>query len=748
MGNKPQTFFGKLIILILALAIFLSQLPFSFAAGESEEFLKAKERVAQAKREWKNCEKEYEALVKQEAAATEGYKKALKNRDKFAREATIAKSELKALSAAREKALESYVLNYNLTHKKRFPPQKPFPNEQEKADLDEQLARLKRLINEKKTEYAALEEKYRKKRDKVTDDYWDAKIAEVKYKGELEKLTTQRQNKNDESEELRQKYLEIIDTNARYLWDAPPFLKKVYAGDSKGTFYKGVWKEYTAEEEKRDALIKGLKAQQKEAREAMLKTRRKCEHTAFVCERTKKLLKDLDKLYKGVEDDEFVASLAADGILIMGEIILTGGASTVARLAGNILAKSLPYLTGHAINMITNSLVDSETSKNIPLIPQAKIAASAAASQLVSDNYYWGEAVKKAMGRYYPAKGLVDIEVRGLRGFAVSFGAALAKDVALGWYFSGIKEEMKRNILAQEMEYRLYDNMNRSFRTYANFIEAELIKIVRTLEAKEHEAEEKDTRELRRETKEIEIEDGYKIHLSVWFSRPVGMPQGTIGQETIKWFESDVEHKEDWSGTVVLKDAGEYQDKEIPMVFDARDETGRRLDADPSTVAIAWRKEACYEEAIGGKSGAIGGADRWHYLNSNPAGGNSVMIVMDYSGSMRGEKINQAISSLDKLLEGLEPQDEIALVIFYQSSVSLVRSFTRNKDNIKASIMRREPEGSTPLAKAIRYGGDYLLSQGKYKNKILVVLSDGEETEDGNPYAEMRKLSERGVGVR
>lgn len=748
MGNESQTFFRKLIILILTLVIFLTQSPLSFAGKESEEFLKAKEKASKAKREWENCNEKYETLVKEEKAATENYKKALEKRDKAAKKAAIAKSELNALDASVEKALKPYTDNYNLTHKKRYPPQAPFPDEKKKADLDEQLARLEKLINEKKAAFAALEDGFRQKRDAATNDYWDSRIAGVNYGGELEKLTAQRENKWNECEELRERYFKIIDTNARYLWDDPPFLKKVSVGGDKGTCYKGTWKEKTSEEIKREKRIENLEAQQKEAGEELLKVRKRAKFAIRLRNPQTWHLENLKRVYKEIEGHEFVASLATDGILILGEILLTGGASSVARLAGNILAKSLPHLTGHSINMITDSLIDPETSKGIPLVPQAKITASTAASQIGSDNYYWGAAVKKAMGKYYPVKGLVDIELKGLRGFGISLTLALAKDAAFGWYFGGIKEKMRQDMLATEMEYKLYDNMHRQLLNYANFIEAELIKIARTLEAKRHEAEKIDTRELRREYREIDIKEGYELHLLAIFSRPVGKPQGMVATEQIKWFESEDEYKEDWSGRAVLKNMDEYQDKEIPMTFEALDKAGRKLDADPSTVAVAWKKEAYYEDAIGGKINAIGGADKWHYLNSNPVGGNSVIIVVDYSGSMRGKKINQAINSLNRLLEGLEPQDEIALVIFNHGSVSLIRSFTNNKENIKASVMRREPEGSTPLAMAIRYAGDYLLSQGKYRNKILVVLSDGEETEDGNPYAEIRKLNERGVGVR
>ena len=60
----------------------------------------------------------------------------------------------------------------------------------------------------------------------------------------------------------------------------------------------------------------------------------------------------------------------------------------------------------------------------------------------------------------------------------------------------------------------------------------------------------------------------------------------------------------------------------------------------------------------------------------------------------------------------------------------------------QAAVNGVSASGGTPLAAAIRSAGSYMRGNARSKNKTLIILSDGEESEGGNPPAEIRKLND------
>lgn len=190
----------------------------------------------------------------------------------------------------------------------------------------------------------------------------------------------------------------------------------------------------------------------------------------------------------------------------------------------------------------------------------------------------------------------------------------------------------------------------------------------------------------------------------------------------------------------------------VRLHMTGKDMVGKALDADPGTEACmlspgTWRN---WEESMHGPGRGQGGEDAWHVLNLSPWDGTSYCFVVDVSGSM-GEKAKQAQTRLEAVklaarsfIEKMDPHDEASLWIFSGTdNIRLLVIMARDKQQVVDVLQKQGPGGATALAEAIYAGGDYLLTRGKYLNKALVILTDGEETCGGNPQAAAAHFRQR-----
>jgi hypothetical protein len=130
-----------------------------------------------------------------------------------------------------------------------------------------------------------------------------------------------------------------------------------------------------------------------------------------------------------------------------------------------------------------------------------------------------------------------------------------------------------------------------------------------------------------------------------------------------------------------------------------------------------------------------GGDDLWHVLNFDPGAASSFCFVLDASNSM-GEhgRMAAAKKAILDAIAGMKRVDEVALVVFSgEGSARVVQGFTTDKERVGESLKGVRHGGGTDLAGGIRTGGDYLIDAGRFLNKVLVILTDGEETCGGNP---------------
>lgn len=132
----------------------------------------------------------------------------------------------------------------------------------------------------------------------------------------------------------------------------------------------------------------------------------------------------------------------------------------------------------------------------------------------------------------------------------------------------------------------------------------------------------------------------------------------------------------------------------------------------------------------------------------------SVMLLMDDSGSMGGslpdgtEKLEAAKTAANNLLSNISPGDEVALMVFYDcDDIRVEEDFTHDFTYMRSIINGLQPDSSTPLAAAIEEASDYMVSHASYNKKVLIVLTDGEETCGGDPVAASQRAKSMGIDV-
>ncbi|NUN47203.1 MAG: VWA domain-containing protein [Candidatus Brocadiae bacterium] len=229
-----------------------------------------------------------------------------------------------------------------------------------------------------------------------------------------------------------------------------------------------------------------------------------------------------------------------------------------------------------------------------------------------------------------------------------------------------------------------------------------------------------------------------ELDLRLSFSRPVETVRVKVNGAEIVGSIGATE----WSGKARLA-AGIA---EAALSVEAVDSLSRQgIDADPHTVPQ-------YNTGNDRWSGWERGPDNTHTVRlGERKPGVSIVLLIDCSGSM-GEhgRLNSAKTAARNVLnpDSLGPDDDVALWTFSGSEAQLRVPFTSDPARVVAAVDALGADGATPLALGISRSGDYLLSVGRNRKKVLIVLSDGEETMNGNPFEAMRLLRERGAVVR
>ena len=116
----------------------------------------------------------------------------------------------------------------------------------------------------------------------------------------------------------------------------------------------------------------------------------------------------------------------------------------------------------------------------------------------------------------------------------------------------------------------------------------------------------------------------------------------------------------------------------------------------------------------------------------------SLGIVLDTSGSMAGNKMQEAQSALDRFLyDLLDKDDEIFLYRFSNFPV-LLQEWTSDRRLLTRAIDRISPNGGTAMYDAVTQAIP-LAEQGQYRKKALLVISDGNDTSSQTTIRELKQ---------
>jgi Ca-activated chloride channel family protein len=134
----------------------------------------------------------------------------------------------------------------------------------------------------------------------------------------------------------------------------------------------------------------------------------------------------------------------------------------------------------------------------------------------------------------------------------------------------------------------------------------------------------------------------------------------------------------------------------------------------------------------------------------------SLVLAVDASESMMGERFRFAEQAAANLLNGLGPDDEVAVIGFNDLPFT-VSSWTTNTEAVRAALAQVTPKGATALYAAITTSLSVLRS-AKNRRVAIIVISDGHDfrwndllqrpdskTRTGFSPAELRSLRERPV---
>jgi Ca-activated chloride channel family protein len=108
-----------------------------------------------------------------------------------------------------------------------------------------------------------------------------------------------------------------------------------------------------------------------------------------------------------------------------------------------------------------------------------------------------------------------------------------------------------------------------------------------------------------------------------------------------------------------------------------------------------------------------------------------LVVVMDVSGSMRGEKITSARSSLLQFVDLLDDRDRLQITLFNRDLVTLtpLSLLSAKREEVRRRVSGISEGGDTRLYGAVKIGYDELLANGDPAHiRAMVLLSDGENT--------------------
>lgn len=104
----------------------------------------------------------------------------------------------------------------------------------------------------------------------------------------------------------------------------------------------------------------------------------------------------------------------------------------------------------------------------------------------------------------------------------------------------------------------------------------------------------------------------------------------------------------------------------------------------------------------------------------------SLGIIIDNSGSMRDKRVKVETASAD-LVKASNRQDEV-FVVNFNDEAFLDVPFTNDMKKLEQGLARIDSRGGTAMRDAISMSIDYMRENGKKDKKVLLIVTDGNDT--------------------
>lgn len=130
----------------------------------------------------------------------------------------------------------------------------------------------------------------------------------------------------------------------------------------------------------------------------------------------------------------------------------------------------------------------------------------------------------------------------------------------------------------------------------------------------------------------------------------------------------------------------------------------------------------------------------------------NIVLVVDTSGSMRGDKIEEAKAGLELFLSRLLNEDRVAMITFSNTPEVVVPlgELTQNRLQLQGAIQNIEVNGQTAMFDALREARKVLEADLEDRNRInaIVLLSDGADTAQTSTFDDViRDFNETDISI-
>ena len=130
----------------------------------------------------------------------------------------------------------------------------------------------------------------------------------------------------------------------------------------------------------------------------------------------------------------------------------------------------------------------------------------------------------------------------------------------------------------------------------------------------------------------------------------------------------------------------------------------------------------------------------------------NVVLTMDHSGSMNGDKMSQSIQAAQNFVDVLADQDYISVITFNGSARTLVEPTavnpegSDNRSSIKNQISDIRASGGTNIEGALQLAMNYAVTDPQYQS-LIVLISDGQSSVSDETITQLTDLGQKVVAV-